>query len=308
VLNNILLVVAAATVFLGTFYPLIVEMFGTDKISVGPPYYNRSFVPLMLPLMLVLSVGPVLRWKRDSLGEALRRLRWVAAAVVVVMAGLIAVLGLGRVGAALALGVAAWLVFGALAILVIRTNLFRVPLRRSWMLARNTQQATFGMVFAHAGLGLMVIGITCVTAWAQERIVSLAIGDSTSAGGYEFTLTGVTVGNRENFQFEQGTVAVTRNGAPIEVMQAERRFFPVAGRVTTEAAIAYRGLTNLYVSMGGPDADARWVVRVYYHPLVLLIWIGPLLMSLGGLLSLTDRRFRVGLLGARAPATLAPLT
>ena len=156
------------------------------------------------------------------------------------------------------------------------------------------------MILAHAGLGLMVAGITCVTAWEEEVIASLAPGDSVVAGGYRFTLEGVELGARENFPFETAAIAVTRGPRAVTTMLAERRLYPVSGRVTTEAAIAPQLLTNLYVSVGGPDGPGRWVVRVYYHPFILLIWFGPSLMALGGLLSLTDRRIRVGLLGARA--------
>jgi len=299
ILNNILLVTATATVFLGTFYPLAVEMLGPDRISVGPPYYNRSFVPLMIPLLLAVSIGPVLRWKRDSLRAALGRLRWVAAGCVLLALALVLALGSGALGTALGLGLAAWLVFGALAIWAVRAQPFVLPWRRTAGLTRSMPAGTWGMICAHAGLGLLVAGITAVTAWEDEAIVSLSVGQSAEAGGYAFTLTAVDVLRRDNYESEVATFAVARDGVPVTTMTAERRFFPQTERVTTEAAIAPRVLGNLYVSVGGPSGAGAWAVRIYSHPLVLLIWFGPALMAFGGLLSLADRRFRIGLLAAR---------
>ncbi|MCX7889137.1 MAG: heme lyase CcmF/NrfE family subunit [Rhodobacteraceae bacterium] len=307
ILNNILLVTATATVFLGTFYPLAIEMLGPDRISVGPPFYNRSFVPLMVPLLLAVSVGPMLRWKRDSLVAALMRLRWAIAGSVMVVLVLVLALGPGAAGTALGLGLAAWLVGGAIAVWAARAQPFVQPWRRSLALTRTTPPATWGMIAAHAGLGLLVAGITAVTAWQDEAIVALARGQSAEAGGYTFTLTDFSQSRRDNFEAERATFAVTRDGAPVTTMTAERRFFPQTGRVTTEAAIVARGLSNLYVSLGDPAGEGSRAVRIYHHPLVLLIWFGPALMALGGILSLADRRFRIGLLAARpaAPALRA---
>ncbi|MGB5560181.1 MAG: cytochrome c-type biogenesis CcmF C-terminal domain-containing protein, partial [Paracoccaceae bacterium] len=294
VLNNIILIVAAGTVFLGTFYPLLVELVGPDKISVGPPYYNRTFVPLMIPLLIAVAIGPLLRWKRDGLRAALSRANGAFVLAVLTAVVVTAFAGIKLVGAAAGLGLAAWLVFGSLTVLVRRTHLFADTPARSLRLALTTPRATYGMVLAHLGLGLFVAGVTCVTAWNQEQIVALAPGESVSAGGYEFTLTDVRGGAGSNYQSEQGTFAVTRDGEPVLTMTSERRFYPVSNRVTTEAGISPRGLTNLYIAFGEANDAGRWVVRVWYHPFVLLIWIGPILMALGGVLSLADRRMRIG--------------
>jgi len=303
VLNNIILIVAAGTVFLGTFYPLIIELLRPDKISVGAPYYNRSFVPLMIPLLLAVAVGPLLKWKRDGLRAALAHLNGAFVLAILTAIGVVAFAGISFVGAAGGLALAAWLVFASLTVLVRRTRLFTSPFARSMRLALSTPRATYGMVAAHLGLGLFVAGVTCVTAWNQEQIVALAPGESISAGGYEFTLTDVSGGAGSNYQSERGTFAVTRDGQPVMNMVSERRFYPVSERVTTEAAISPRGLTNLYVAFGEANDAGRWVVRVWYHPFVLLIWLGPVLMAFGGMLSLADRRMRIG-----APAPKAART
>ncbi len=294
VLNNIILTSAAGTVFLGTFYPLIVEMLGPDKISVGAPYFNHTFVPLMVPLFLVLVVGSVLRWKRDTLSGAARRVRLAAAVALAVAIAL----GLGGQGAnALAgagVGLGVFLVLGSLAVLTMRMRLFQAARGRSWQLLRTTPRATFGMVLAHAGLGLAVIGITATTAWQDEAIVALAPGESVEVANFRLTLDKVDLLNGPNYQAERGTFSVTRSGRPFTTLASERRFYPVAGRVTTEAAIRPVWLSNLYVAVGEANDAGRWVARIYYHPFVLLIWFGPAIMALGGLVSLSDRRFRLG--------------
>ncbi|MCV2863610.1 heme lyase CcmF/NrfE family subunit [Albidovulum sediminicola] len=302
ILNNILLVVATATVFLGTFYPLFVEMIGPEKISVGPPYFNRSFGPIMAVLALALSVGPFLRWKRDQLGAALIRLRWPLAAAGLAALAATALGGMTGLGAALGLGLAIWLVLGAFWIVVARAQPSRLPRARAWTLLRTTPLATWGTVLAHAGLGLLIAGITCMTLWEEEIIAALKEGESISAGGYDFTLQSVRVTLEANYEVERASFAVERDARPVTVMEAERRYYPVSRRVTTEAAIAPRFLSNLYVSVSGPSGTGKWGVRVYYHPFVILIWLGPLIMALGGLLSLIDRRFRVGTLSARPAA------
>ncbi|GGE41542.1 heme lyase CcmF/NrfE family subunit [Actibacterium pelagium] len=298
VLNNILLLVATGTVLLGTFYPLLVELVTPEKISVGPPYFNRSFIPIMVPLMLALSVGAFLRWKRDRLPDALKRLQWVAVGVAALIVLGVAVFGFSNVWPVLALGLAAWLVLGAIAVLLARFQLNK-GLPRAWQLARNTPPAVYGMVMAHAGLGLLVAGITAVSAWQEEQIVSLPIGGAVDAGSYTFTLDNVTIDRGPNYEAQQAFISVTNGDKLISNMRAERRFYPNSSNVTTEAAISPRFLTNLYASLGGPADGGQWVIRVYYHPLVLLIWFGPLLMSLGGVVSLADRRLRLGVTSGR---------
>ena len=305
VLNNIILLTAAGTVFLGTFYPLFVEMVGPDKISVGAPYFNQTFVPLMIPLLLAVVIGPFLRWKRDTLWAAFQRARTPAILSIAIML-IIAVSGGGKyILAAGGLGIALWLVFGSITILTQRIKLFQAPFSRSLSLAKNTPRSVYGMILAHLGLGLAVAGITCVSAWEQERIVVMAPNEQVEIAGYMVQMQKVDLIQGANFQAERGTFKITKAGREIAVMTSERRFFTVSQRVTTEAGIKMRDLNNLYLAIGEPNDNGQWVVRIYFHPLALLIWIGPLIMAFGGFVSLSDRRFRVG--APKRAAGIAPL-
>ncbi len=294
VLNNILLVTAAGTVFLGTFYPLFIDLIGDDKISVGPPYFNRTFGPLMVPLLVAMVVGANLRWKRDNLAAALRRGAWAIVPVIAVTVAILGFDGLGALGGALGIALALWVIAGSVAVVTTRIQLFRVPLARSVALLRHAPRAFHGMVLAHLGLGCAVAGIAAVSTWSQETITVLVPGDMAQIAGYEIRLDRVRVLDGPNYQAESGTIVVTRDGRDVALMTSERRFFTASGRMTTEAGIKARGLSNLYFAIGEPDVQGGWVVRLYWHPLVLLIWIGPAIMALGGAVSLSDRRFRVG--------------
>jgi cytochrome c-type biogenesis protein CcmF len=293
-LNNMLLSVAAATVFLGTFYPLIVDMLGNDKISVGPAYFHATFVPIMVPLLLAMAVGPMLKWKRDDLINSLRRLRNPAiAGAMVVIAVLLITFGRNAIAAAF-MGVAAWLVVGSLAVLARRMRLGSVGLDMSFYLARTTPRAFYGLMIAHAGMGITVAGITGMSAWATEKIQMLRPGESLQLSGYDLRMT--TVGNvpGPNYEAERAIFDVFRNGRFVTQLQSERRFYPVREQQTTAAGIRSNLVSNLYVTLGEPDGNGGWGVRFYYHPFAPWIWLGALTMALGGLVSLSDRRLRVG--------------
>ncbi len=294
VLNNVLLISAAATVFIGTFYPLIIDMIGNDKISVGPPFYNRTFVPVMIPLVLVMAAGPVLRWKRDEILAALGRLRNPAIAAGIVVVLCLVLVSWRDVVAALAIGLAAWLVTGSLAVLVSRVRLMRVSPAQSWSLARTTPRATYGLVIAHAGLGLAILGITGISAWSSDKVLMMRPGETTEIAGYDVRLDAVVPVKGPNYTADQARFAVTRHGAPVTQLASERRFYPVRRQQTTVAGIRSNLAANIYVAIGEPDGKGAWSVRLYHHPLALWIWLGALIMALGGFVSLTDRRFRVG--------------
>jgi cytochrome c-type biogenesis protein CcmF len=304
VLNNILLITAAGTVFLGTFYPLFFELLTADKISVGPPFFNRTFVPIMIPLMLALVIGANLRWKRDRLREAARRGIWAILPVVAIASLLVFLGGAGHFAGVLGVALGLWVVVGSVGHFVARVQLLQGSLSRSWRLLTNTPRAFFGMFLAHLGLGLAVIGISAVSSWSEENIVALPPGEIAHIGVFDVRLDRVKTIAGPNYQSEQGIFIVTRDGRDVVRMSSERRFFTSSGRMTTEAAIQPRGLSNLYIALGDPDQSGRWVARMYWHPFVLLIWIGPLVMGLGGLVSLSDRRFRVGA-PSRSPRTAA---
>jgi cytochrome c-type biogenesis protein CcmF len=289
-----LLSAAAATVFLGTFYPLVVDMIGGDKISVGPPYYNRTFVPIMIPLLLIMVIGPMLKWKRDNIRAAAGRLKYAAVASLLA-AILVLTVTFGRnVLASAFMAVAAWLIVGSFAALAYRTRLGAAPLATTLMLARATPRSFYGLVIAHAGMGITVAGITGMTTWATEKIATLQPGQSLELSGYNLRLRSVTGVQGPNYEAERGTFEVARNGRPVGELISERRFYPVRQQQTTAAGIRTNLISNLYVAIGEPDNKGAWAVRFYYHPFIPWVWIGAITMAFGGFVSLCDRRLRVG--------------
>src|SRR5215471_10466748 len=306
--NNVLLSAAAATVFLGTFYPLIVDMIGNDKISVGPPYYNRTFVPIMIPLLVVMVVGPMLKWKRDSIGTAVGRLGYAALASLFA-ALLVSIVTFGRNAFAAAfMAVAIWLVAGSFATLAYRTRLGSASLATTLRLARTTPRAFYGLVIAHAGMGITVAGITGMTSWASEKIETLRPGQSLELSGYNLRFRSVGNVQGPNYEAERGTFDVIRNNRFLGQLFSERRFYPVRQQQTTAAGIRTNLMSNLYVAIGEPDGKGGWAVRFYYHPFMPWVWIGTLTMAFGGFVSLSDRRLRVGVpqrVPRRAVAALA---
>jgi cytochrome c-type biogenesis protein CcmF len=294
VLNNLLLIVAAGTVFLGTFYPLVIDLVTADKISVGPPYYNRTFVPIVIPLLIAMAVGPVLKWKRADLRAGLTRLKGAAvASAAAVLLVLALTFGRGLV-TALMMGLAAWLVAGSIAVLAHRIRIGRAPLATSRQLARSTPRSFYGLVIAHAGVGLTVAGITGMSSWASETTLVMRPGQTTMLAGYAFKLASVTPVPGPNYSADQALFEVQRNARTVTHIISERRFFPVRQQQTTSAGIAWGLSSNLYVSLGEPDNNGSWSVRLYHHPMVSWIWLGGLAMALGGFVSLSDRRLRLG--------------
>lgn len=305
VLNNLFLTAAAATVLLGTLYPLILEAANGATISVGPPYFNLTFVPLMLVACLILPAGPFLAWKRGDLAGVTQRL-WIAALLAVVL-GLIgwAVFEPRKALSAAGLAIGAWLILGALAETAERTRLFRATLAETLRRAGGLPLAAWGMTLAHAGLGVFVLGAVVETGYRVEAARPLAVGQSVDAGRWSVTLNSVRVVEGPNYLSEQGRLLVERRGGGDgREVTAERRFFPAGGQTTTEVGLNFRGLDDVYVVLGErgrTDAGApAWQVRVWWNPWARLIFLGPALMALGGLLSLMDRRLRVGVGKRRA--------
>jgi cytochrome c-type biogenesis protein CcmF len=293
VLNNLLLSCGCATVFLGTLYPLFLDAMGGPKLSVGFPFFNRTFAPMMVPLIIAVGVGPMLAWKRGDLLGALQRL-WVAyiATGLVVLIGFYVTYG-GPVLAVLGLGLAAWLFAAVLTELADRVRLFRVPLGDSVRRAMALPRATYGMTFAHLGLAVSVAGFAA-SAYAQEAIEILKPGGTMSIAGYQLTLEHVDRLPGPNYRADDATIRVTRKGATVTVMHPQRRFFPLQNQTTGETAIRTNLISDLYLALGDADDAGSWTVRAYWKPLVPWIWIGAVIMAFGGVVSLSDRRWRVG--------------
>ena len=312
VANNMLLTVAALTVLLGTLYPLILEALsgGEDRVSVGPPFFNATFSPIMVPLVLMVAVGPLLAWKRGDLTAAGHKLIPAAIAAGIAIAATFTLKPDGPWLAPLAMGLAAWLAAGALVEWTSRIRLFSVPLAESTRRLAGLPRAASGMTLAHIGLAILIVGITGASAWRTELITTLAPGESAEAPGYTVTLDNVSRGQGPNYNFERGALIVTRGARKVAELLAERRFFPVANQTTTEAGIKTTWLADYYGVIGErgrtPETANKWTVRFYLNPLVPWIWLGAMVMVLGGGLSLTDRRYRVG--APRGAASASPAT
>ncbi|MFO1168727.1 MAG: heme lyase CcmF/NrfE family subunit [Rhodoblastus sp.] len=293
VLNNLLLSTATATVFVGTLYPLALEALTGAKISVGAPFFNLTFAPLFVPILIAMPFGPLLAWKRGDLAGAAQRMMfaYIAGAVGVLVA--FALQGKPAVALA-AIGLGFYVIAGSIAELVERTALFRAPFATSMHRAKGLPRSTWGTMFAHAGLGITLIGIVCETAWGIETIGAFKPGDTIPIGGYELKYEGIAPRKGPNFTADVATFTVTTNGKSIGVLEPSKRAFSARSMSTSEAALMTRGLGQLYVALGDVNADKTTTVRVYWKPFVLMIWIGGLFMAFGGTLSLSDRRLRVG--------------
>ena len=293
-LNNVLLVTATATVFLGTFYPLVIDLLGKGKISVGPPFYARTFVPIMIVLLLAMVFGPALKWKRDSLFAALPKLKLALAAALTVLVVTLVFDGGKHLLSAAGIALSIWVIAGSLLMLVHRTRFGTASFVTSLTLARHAPRSFHGLVVAHLGLGVVVGAITVVSTWQQEKILMMAPGGQTSIAGYDVTFKDIVTGTGANYEAERGTFEISEGRAVVAVVSAERRFYGLQQRQTTETGIRTNLISNLYIALGEPDHKGRWTVRIYYHPLAPWLWFGGLIMAGGGFLSLSDRRFRVG--------------
>jgi cytochrome c-type biogenesis protein CcmF len=294
VLNNVLLTVGCATVLIGTLYPLALEALTGTKISVGPPYFNLTFVPLMLPLLLAMPLGPYLAWKRGDLVAVLQRLLVAAGTALLALLVALAVYRRGPWLAPFGIALGVWVIAGALAEWATRTKLLSASGGEAWRRARSLPRSAYGATLAHAGVGLMVIGIVATTAWQSEQVVAMKSGESAEVAGYQLTFRGVVPSQGPNYQEQVGLLAVTRGGSPVTELAPARRLYDAPRQATTEAAIHASWRGDLYVVLGDELKEGGWVVRLYFNPLVRLIWIGALVMALGGALSLSDRRLRIG--------------
>jgi cytochrome c-type biogenesis protein CcmF len=307
VFNNLFLTSACATVFVGTLYPLALEALTGEKISVGAPFFNLTFGPLFVALLIAVPFGPLLAWKRGDLLGAAQRLIWAFALALVGMATVFAIQRGGPVLAPFGVALALFVMIGALIDLTERVALFRVPLGVAFARARGLPRSAFGTAVAHFAAGMLLLGVVAETAWNAEAIVSLKPGGTVSLRGYDFTLDGLIPRPGPNYRELIARFTVRRDGEVIGTLEPAKRTFPQRQMSTTEAALITRGASQIYLSLGDTTADGTIAVRLYHKPLVLLIWLGAVLMTLGGALSLSDRRLRVGApKPAKAKAALAP--
>ncbi len=303
VLNNVLLAVSSFVVFIGTIWPLVAEMAFDRKVSVGPPFFDAAFTPFMILLAILLPVGSILPWKRAKLDRAFKPL-WPALLAAFGIAAFVWTLQTGRtmlapIGALLG----SWLVLGALTDLWVRSGRGGIAskLSRAWRLPR----ADWGRAVAHAGFGITIFGIAALLAWEIEDVRTANIGETYEVGRYEATLVDVREVQGPNYVSTMAWIRLARDGREVATLTPESRFYPVAGMPTTEAAIDNGVFRDLYVVIGDAQADGSWAVRTFVKPYANWIWAGAIIMSIGGLLSLTDRRYRVAA-GARKDAAPMP--
>jgi len=312
VLNNLFFAAAAVTVLLGTLYPLIRQALTGEAISVGGPYFALTFTPLMAAVLLILPAGPLLAWKRADLAGALQRL-WVAA----LLAGGVGLLAFvllqprhGLAAAGLALGT--WLIAGALAEVATRVKLGAASASEVRRRLGGLPRGAWGATLAHVGVGVFVLGACFESSWKVEAAQTLSVGQSLRVGVYTLTLAGVGPATGKNYDAERAVIRVTGSGGE-SAMTPERRFYPAQRQTTSKVAIQRRGVSDLYVVLGERrlgallpgerDGRPAWLVRAYWNPLARLIFAGPLLMALGGAVSLSDRRLRLAA-GKRAAASV----
>ena len=279
--GNVLLVVAAASVLLGTLYPLLVDALGLGKISVGPPYFNAVFVPVMAPVLLMMAVVPLARWKNAAFREMLPRL-WVPAGVAITAGAIVPWLAGGWTPlTALGITLAAWVAMSTVTQVVRRLKTGTPPL------------SFWGMHLGHFGIAVFVVGVTMVGGFQEEKDVRMEPGETTTVGGHEFKFMGVREVQGPNYTAARGEFQVSQNGQPGRTLFPEKRTYKSSTMPMTNAAIDAGFTRDVYVSMGEPLEGKAWAVRVYYKPFVDWIWGGCLLMALGGLFALADRRYRL---------------
>ncbi|SMD10978.1 heme lyase CcmF/NrfE family subunit [Rhizobium sp. RU36D] len=294
VLNNLILTVSAATVLVGTLYPLVLETLTGEKISVGAPFFNLTFGLLMTPILIALPFGPLLAWKRGDVLGAMQRLYVAAALALVVGLALYYAENGGPVMAVAGLAAGFFLMFGAIADLWYRAGFgkqtFSIALRR----LKGLPRSAFGTALAHFGFGVTVLGIVAVTTFETENVVEMKQGMTTEAGGYSLTFDGLRSAIGPNYTEEQGHFTVRQGGVEVGDVWSSKRLYTARRMPTTEAGILTFGLSQLYVSLGDPMDGGGMVVRIWWKPYILCIWGGTLIMMVGGFVSLSDRRLRVG--------------
>jgi cytochrome c-type biogenesis protein CcmF len=295
VFNNLFLATACATVFVGTLYPLVLEALTGDKISVGAPFFNLTFGPLFVPLLVAVPFGPLLAWKRGDLYGVAQRLLAACAIAAIGLAATFAIAGSKGVLAPFGVGLALFVMAGSITDIAERTNLRSMSVETIGRRAAGLPRSAWGTAVAHFALGITLLGIIGETNWGSERIVALKPSQTVSISDYQLSFDGMTSRDGSNYRETAAHFTVRRGGTVIGVMEPSKRTFPARdGMSTNEAALMTRGVSQLYLSLGDNNADGSIAIRLYHKPLVLLIWLGAIVMVLGGALSLSDRRLRIG--------------
>jgi cytochrome c-type biogenesis protein CcmF len=275
-LNNVFLTAAVTAVFVGTLYPLLLDALTGEKISVGPPYFSLTFIPIFLALILLIPFGPRLLWRGDKWSRVVRSLYPALGIAAVVAISILALIAPRTAIGALCLALVAWLFVTAMA-----------DLKR-----QGVQLRTLAVALAHAGLGVTLLGVTGTGLWRSETLALLGPGESVSLAGYELRLDGVTESYGPNYRAQRANITVLRKGESLTQLHTEKRFYPVEGQETTETAIRTTGFSDLYLALGDDRGQGRWTLRAYVNPLAPLIWIGALIMALGGLSGLAAHLLR----------------
>jgi cytochrome c-type biogenesis protein CcmF len=294
VMNNLLLVVATIVVFVGTLWPLFAELTTGRKLSVGAPFFDVAFTPFMILLVMILPIGAMFPWKRAKLTQNIRPLGGALALSVALGAAVWVLQTGGRMLAPVGIVLATWVILGAIADLGVRANFKRNGVLGGLRRVSKLPLADWGKAVAHAGMGLTIFGIATVTAWELEDIRTANVGDIIPVGEFEFRLNGVEDVNGKNYRAEVGDFTAFKDGKEVATLRPEKRFYPVQAMTTTEAAIDIGITRDLYLVLGDKQADGSWAVRTYIKPFTNWIWIGSIVMALGGILSMVDRRYRVG--------------
>ncbi|MEP4703461.1 MAG: heme lyase CcmF/NrfE family subunit, partial [Hyphomicrobiales bacterium] len=300
VLNNLFLSAATATVLIGTLYPLAYEAVSGEKISVGPPFFNLTMVPLCIPLLLAMPYGPFLAWKRgDIIGVSQRLLTALGLAIVATFIVYV-VSADGPVLAPLGVGLGMWMLVGAISEILWRSKAFQVSFGETLRRLRHLPRSNYGSALGHGGMGVMVLGIVAVTAYGTEEFKEMKPGETIETAGYTMHFKEIRPEKFANYVQDVAIFEVRKGGRLIDEMAPAKRVYPARQFPTTESDIKTYGFSQLYMSLGDVKQDGTAVVRAYWKPYVTLIWYGTIIMFIGGGLSLADRRLRIGVPQKRA--------
>ncbi|HER27147.1 MAG TPA: heme lyase CcmF/NrfE family subunit [Rhodospirillales bacterium] len=294
-LNNLVMSTGAAVVLLGTLYPLFLDAIGGGKVSVGPPFFNSVFLPLMVPMIIAMGVGSMLSWKRSDLAPVAKRMRLAFMFSIVVAAASWSYDSEGSMFAIIGIGLAVWLGLGTLIELAERIRLFKIPLNKSFSRLLRQPRASWGMTFAHLGLAIAIAGMAGAGGWKVESIQVMKPGETVQVAGYDFTFKGAVEAQGPNYTIVRGDFNVSKDGQTVVDLQPEKRNYPVRQTPTTEAAIYTMISGDIYVVIGDAQGDdGGFVTRIYFNPLIAWMWAGALIMVFGSVVSVSDRRYRVG--------------